>query len=76
VAFSESVMQEVRHDDIRVSVIMPGSVSTSFSGRHRDDDGWKLTGDDVAEVVIDLLRHPKRSLPSKVEIRPSRPKKG
>jgi short-subunit dehydrogenase len=69
-------MQEVRHDDIRVSVIMPGSVSTSFSGRHRDDDGWKLTGDDVAEVVIDLLKHPPRSLPSKVEIRPSRPKKG
>jgi hypothetical protein len=55
---------------------MPGSVSTSFSGRHADDDGWKLTGDDVAEVVMDLLRHPARSLPSKVEIRPSRPKKG
>jgi NAD(P)-dependent dehydrogenase (short-subunit alcohol dehydrogenase family) len=76
VAFSESVMQEVRHDDIRVSVIMPGSVSTSFSDRHADDDGWKLTGDDIAEVVMDLLRHPARSLPSKVEIRPSRPKKG
>jgi NAD(P)-dependent dehydrogenase (short-subunit alcohol dehydrogenase family) len=76
IAFTESVMQEVRHDGIRVSVIMPGSVATDFSGHRGDDDSWKLSGDDVAEVVIDLLRHPRRSLPSRVEIRPSRPKKG
>jgi 3-oxoacyl-[acyl-carrier protein] reductase len=76
IAFTESVMQEVRHDDIRVSVIMPGSVATDFSGHRGDDDTWKLSGDDVAEVVMDLLRHPGRSLPSRVEIRPSRPKKG
>lgn len=76
IALTESVMQEVRHDDIRVSVIMPGSVATEFSGRHAGDDAWKLSGDDVAEVVMDLLRHPGRSLPSRVEIRPSRPKKG
>jgi short-subunit dehydrogenase len=75
IAFSESVMQEVRHDDIRVSVIMPGSVATDFSGQRSSDDSWKLTGEDVAEVVMDLLRHPGRSLPSKIEIRPSRPKK-
>lgn len=76
IAFTESVMQEVRHDDIRVSVIMPGSVATGFSGRTGDDDSWKLSPDDVAEVVMDLLRHPGRSLPSRVEIRPSRPRKG
>ncbi|MEO8482164.1 MAG: SDR family oxidoreductase [Acidobacteriota bacterium] len=76
IAFSESVMQEVRHDDIRVSVIMPGSVATDFSGHHRDDDSWKLSPDDVAQAVMDLLRHPSRSLPSRIEIRPSRPKKG
>lgn len=76
IAFTESVMQEVRHDDIRVSVIMPGSVATAFSGRSGDDDSWKLSPDDVAEVVMDLLRHPGRSLPSRVEIRPSRPRKG
>jgi NAD(P)-dependent dehydrogenase (short-subunit alcohol dehydrogenase family) len=75
IAFSESLMQEVRHDGIRVSVIMPGSVATDFSGHGGDDDSWKLSGDDVAEVVVDLLRHPGRSLPSRVEIRPSRPKK-
>ena len=73
IAFSESVMQEVRFDDIRVSVVMPGSVATDFSGP--TDSGaapWKLTPDDVAQVVMDLLRHPARSLPSKVEIRPAK----
>jgi NAD(P)-dependent dehydrogenase (short-subunit alcohol dehydrogenase family) len=76
VAFTEALMQEVRYDDIRVSVVMPGSVSTEFSGPH-DPAGasWKLSPDDVAEAVIDLLRHPARSLPSRVEIRPARPKK-
>jgi NAD(P)-dependent dehydrogenase (short-subunit alcohol dehydrogenase family) len=76
VALSESVMQEVRYDGIRVSVVMPGSVATEFSGRTvSEDDGWKLSPDDVAEVVMDLLRHPGRSLPSKIEIRPAMPKR-
>ena len=77
IAFSESLMQEVRFDNIRVTVVMPGSVATEFGGpgSGHADDSWKLTGDDVAEVVTDLLRHPGRSLPSKVEIRPSKPKK-
>lgn len=76
VAFSEALMLEVRNDDIRVSVVMPGSVATEFlgpSGR-KDDESWKLTPADIAEVVMDLLRHPSRSLPSKVEIRPARTK--
>jgi len=76
IAFSESLMQEVRADDIRVSVVMPGSVATEFSGEVTSEhEEWKLSPDDVAEVVMDLLRHPGRSLPSKVEIRPSKPKK-
>jgi NAD(P)-dependent dehydrogenase (short-subunit alcohol dehydrogenase family) len=75
VAFSESVMQEVRADGIRVSVIMPGSVATEFSGPSpKSDESWKLTPDDVAQVVTDLLRHPARSLPSKIEIRPAKTK--
>jgi NAD(P)-dependent dehydrogenase (short-subunit alcohol dehydrogenase family) len=73
VSFSETLMQEVRYDNIRVSVVLPGSVATDFNGP-RQDDTWKLTGDDVAEVVMDLLRHPGRSLPSRVEIRPTQPK--
>lgn len=77
VAFTESLMQEVRYDNIRVSVIMPGSVTTEFNGHVPNaDDDWKLAPEDISEVVVDLLRHPARSLPSKIEIRPSRPKKG
>ena len=76
VAFSESLMQEVRFDNIRVSVIMPGSVATEFGGSTVSaDDSWKLAPEDVAEVVMDLLRHPTRSLPSKIEMRPSQPRK-
>ncbi len=73
VAFTEALMLEVRNDDIRVTCIMPGSVATDFSGRSaHTDDSWKLTGADIAEVVMDLLRHPPRSLPSKIEIRPAK----
>ncbi|HEX5069126.1 MAG TPA: SDR family oxidoreductase [Vicinamibacterales bacterium] len=73
VAFTEAVMLEVREHNIRVSCIMPGSVGTEFNGRPpRADEGWKLAPDDIAEVVMDLLRHPARSLPSKIEIRPAR----
>ena len=73
-AFSEALMQEVRHADIRVSTVTPGSVRTGFS-RGGDSSGtdWKLTPEDVARVVVDLLHHPARSLPSRVELRPSRP---
>lgn len=75
VAFTEAVMLEVRNDNIRVSCVMPGSVDTEFSHPTQSEDtSWKLTADDIAEVVMDLMRHPKRSLPSKVEIRPSRTK--
>ena len=77
-AFSEALMLEVRHENIRVSTIMPGSVSTEFSGGTSPGgpaSAWKLSADDVAEVVVDLLAHPARSLPSRVELRPSRPPK-
>jgi NAD(P)-dependent dehydrogenase (short-subunit alcohol dehydrogenase family) len=74
-AFSESLMQEVRHDGIRVAYIMPGSVNTSFSGQQPSGQDWKLAPEDVAEVVTDLVVHPPRSLPSRVEIRPARPPK-
>jgi NAD(P)-dependent dehydrogenase (short-subunit alcohol dehydrogenase family) len=73
VSFSESLMQEVRFDNIRVSVVMPGSVATGFRGQEvSDEDAWKLTPDDVALAVMNLLTHPARSLPSKVELRPAK----
>lgn len=75
--FSEALMQEVRYDGIRVSYLMPGSVATEF-GRGRGSthkQGWALTPEDVADVVLDLLRSPKHALYSRVEMRPSRPPK-
>ena len=72
-AFSESLMQEVRHDGVRVAYVMPGSVNTNFAGHQAAGADWKLSPDDVAQVVVDLLEHPARSLPSRVEIRPAKP---
>ncbi|MEO5894566.1 MAG: SDR family oxidoreductase [Vicinamibacterales bacterium] len=72
-AFSEVLMQEVRQDDIRVSYIMPGSVATDFGYGHPNKNSWALTSEDVAQVVMDLLAMPARSLPSRVELRPSKP---
>jgi NAD(P)-dependent dehydrogenase (short-subunit alcohol dehydrogenase family) len=74
-AFSDALMQEVRYDGIRVACVMPGSVATDFGSRGAQKGDWALTPADVAEVVIDLIRHPSRSLPSRVEIRPARPPK-
>jgi NAD(P)-dependent dehydrogenase (short-subunit alcohol dehydrogenase family) len=74
--FSEALMQEVRHDHIKVSYIMPGSVNTYFGGDTPSaEQSWQLQPADVARVVLDLLRHDERSLPSRVEIRPSMPPK-
>jgi 3-oxoacyl-[acyl-carrier protein] reductase len=72
--FSEALMQEVRHDRIKVSYVMPGSVNTEFGGdTPSEEKSWQLQPEDVARVVVDLLRHDERSLPSRVEMRPSRP---
>jgi short-subunit dehydrogenase len=69
-------MQELRYDNIRVTSILPGSVATGFSGREPGTGAeWKLLPEDVAEAIVGVLNHPARSLPSRVEIRPSRPKK-
>lgn len=74
--FSEALMQEVRHDNIKVSYIMPGSVNTHFGGDEpSEEQSWQLQSEDIARVVIDLFRYPDRALPSRVEIRPSRPPK-
>ena len=75
-AFSEALMQELRYDNIRVTAILPGSVATGFSGRESDSGAdWKLHPEDVAQAIVDLLGHRARSLPSRIEIRPSRPKR-
>ena len=74
--FSEALMQEIRHDGIKVSYIMPGSVNTSFGGdTPTAEKSWQLTPDDIAKSVMDLLQNEDRSLVSRVEIRPSKPPK-
>jgi NAD(P)-dependent dehydrogenase (short-subunit alcohol dehydrogenase family) len=75
-AFSEALMQELRDDNIRVTYVLPGSVATGFSGREpAAGSEWKLLPEDVAQAIVDVLNHPARSLPSRIEIRPSRPQK-
>jgi NAD(P)-dependent dehydrogenase (short-subunit alcohol dehydrogenase family) len=74
IGFSEALMQEVRHDGIRVSCIMPGSVATEFNGPGAGgDEEWKIQPEDIGRIVLDLLAMPARTLPSRVEVRPSRP---
>ena len=74
--FSEALMQEVRHDNIKVSYIMPGSVNTEFGGDvPSDEKNWQLSPQDIAQVVMDLLNYHERALPSRIEIRPSQPPK-
>jgi NAD(P)-dependent dehydrogenase (short-subunit alcohol dehydrogenase family) len=74
--FSEALMQEVREHDIKLSYICPGSVNTYFGGdTPTDEQSWQLQPGDIAQVVLDLLNMNERALPSKVEIRPSKPPK-
>ena len=74
-AFSESLMLEVRDKGVKVSVVNPGSVATSFSTRERDTS-WMLTADDVADAVIDAIDTPPRVLVHRIEVRAAMPKKG
>jgi 3-oxoacyl-[acyl-carrier protein] reductase len=72
--FSEAVMLDKRNDNVRVSYIMPGSVATDFGGSGGGAD-WKIWPEDIAEIVRSLLRMPSRTLISRVEVRPARPKR-
>jgi 3-oxoacyl-[acyl-carrier protein] reductase len=72
--FSQAVMLDLRKHGIKVSTIMPGSVATHFSGSAPGPgEAWKIQPEDLAEMVLYLLRTPQRTLPSKIEVRPSRP---
>jgi NADP-dependent 3-hydroxy acid dehydrogenase YdfG len=74
-ALSEATMLDHRYDNVRVSYILPGSVDTEFSGHtpgERSD--WKIAPEDIAQIVLNILRMPDRTLISRVEVRPSRPR--
>ncbi len=73
IGFSEAMMMDHRHDGIRVSCIMPGSVQTNFG--HSGAADWKIQPEDIAETVLHLLALPERTLISRVEVRPSQPGK-
>jgi 3-oxoacyl-[acyl-carrier protein] reductase len=73
--FSESIMLDLRALGIKVTQIMPGSVATYFNNHTPNQaDAWKIQPEDIAQLVLDLLAMPARTLPSKVEVRPSQPK--
>lgn len=77
VGLTEAMMLDVRHDDIRVSVVMPGSVETHFGGRDPEGNGrdWAQRPRDVALAVMGLLEQPPRTHVSRIEMRPSQPPK-
>ena len=75
VGFTQAIMLDLRAHGIKVSTIMPGSVATEFNGANPDaSDSWKIQPEDIGQMVADLLKLNPRTLPSKIEVRPSLPK--
>ena len=74
VGFTQAVMLDVRKHGIKTTTIMPGSVSTYFNDHTPNDaDHWKIQPEDMGQMVVDLLLMPHRTLPSKIEVRPTMP---
>ena len=74
--FTQAVMLDLRDYGVNVSTIMPGSVASHFKGNTPDEsDAWKIQPEDLGELVVDLFKMNPRTLPSKVEVRPSQPPK-
>lgn len=72
--FSQAIMLDLRNSGIKVTTIMPGSVATAFNNHEENDqDAWKIQKEDIGQLVVDLLKMNHRTLPSKVEIRPTQP---
>lgn len=71
---TEAMMLDVRYDDVRVSIVMPGSVNTPFGqDETAPERGWKLEADDCALAVMQLLEYPREAHVSRVEMRPAQP---
>lgn len=72
--FTQALMMDLRQDDVKVTTIMPGSVSSHFGGRSPDEGAdWRIQPEDLGQITVDLLKMHPRTLPSKVEVRPSKP---
>lgn len=77
VGFTQALMLDLRKHDIKVSTIMPGSVATNFNDHTvTEADAWKIQPEDIGDIVTGLLDMHPRALPSKIEVRPSKPQKG
>jgi 3-oxoacyl-[acyl-carrier protein] reductase len=74
VGFTQAAMLDLRSYGIKVTTIMPGSVATEFSSGAKGDESWKIQPEDIGQIVVDLLNMHPRTLPSKIEVRPSIPK--
>jgi 3-oxoacyl-[acyl-carrier protein] reductase len=74
IAFSECLMLEVRHHNIKVTTICPGTVQTEFSSQTQNKS-WALTAEDVGKAVVDVLTSSDGSLVSMVDLRPLHPPK-
>lgn len=71
--FTQALMLDVRNDDVKVTTIMPGSVSSHFGGRSPEEGkDWRIQPEDIGQITIDLLKMHPRTLPSKLEVRPSK----
>jgi 3-oxoacyl-[acyl-carrier protein] reductase len=76
VGFTQAIMLDLRKQGIKVSTIMPGSVATHFNNHTPDAaDAWKIQPEDIGDLVLDLLKMNPRTLPSKIEVRPTIPVK-
>jgi NADP-dependent 3-hydroxy acid dehydrogenase YdfG len=75
VGFTQAAMLDLRDSDIKITTILPGSVSTYFNNNEPSEkDAWKIQPEDIGELVVDILKLNPRVLPSKIEIRPSKTK--
>jgi 3-oxoacyl-[acyl-carrier protein] reductase len=75
VGFTQAIMLDLRNEGIKVSTIMPGSVATHFNNHEPNEaDAWKIQPEDIGQIVSDLIKMPARTLPSKIEVRPTMPK--
>ncbi len=73
--FTQAAMLDLRKHEVKLSTIMPGSVATGFGGNEENkEDSWKIQSEDIGKLVVDLLKMNPRTLPSKIEVRPSLPK--
>ena len=76
VGFTQAMMLDLRKHGIKTTTIMPGSVATYFNNHIPSaEDAWKIQPEDIGELVADVLKIPERTLPSKIEVRPSIPHK-